>query len=63
MAKGTICGIHAISSGAFAAAMRWVVRGGHRVRKDTRNNQGRWLAIDLAAIAGHRASENEILAR
>ena len=53
--RGELCGlqIHDIDldRGLVHVAFNYVVRGGQRVRKDTKTHQDRWLAIDPATCA------------
>ena len=48
--RGELCGLQIrdmdLDRGLVHVAFNYVVRGGHRVRKDTKTHQDRWLAID-----------------
>src|SRR6516165_1346957 len=48
--RGELCGLQArdiyLDQGLIHVAFNYVVRGGQRVRKDTKTHQVRWLAID-----------------
>jgi integrase len=48
--RGELCGLQLrdidLNRGLVHVAFNYVVRGGQRVRKDTRTHQDRWLAID-----------------
>ena len=48
--RGELCGLQLcdidLDRGVVHVAFNWVVRGGQRVRKDTKTHQDRWLAID-----------------
>jgi integrase len=48
--RGELCGLQIrdihLDQGLFHVAFNYVVRGGQRVRKDTKTHQDRWLAID-----------------
>ena len=53
--RGELCGLQArdihLDRGMIHVAFNYVVRGGQRVRKDTKTHQDRWLAIDPATCA------------
>ena len=58
--RGELCGLQLrdidLDRGLIHVAFNYVVRGGQRVRKDTKTHQDRWLAIDpdtCALIATH----------
>jgi integrase len=58
--RGELCGLQIrdvdLDQGLIHVAFNYVVRGGQRVRKDTKTHQDRWLAIDpdtCALIATH----------
>ena len=58
--RGELCGLQLrdidLGRGLIHVAFNYVVRGGQRVRKDTKTHQDRWLAIDpdtCALIATH----------
>ena len=58
--RGELCGLQIrdidLDRGLVHVAFNYVVRGGQRVRKDTKTHQDRWLAIDpdtCALIATH----------
>ena len=58
--RGELCGLQLrdidLGRGLIHVAFNYVVRGGQRVRKDTKPHQDRWLAIDpdtCALIATH----------
>jgi integrase len=58
--RGELCGLQLcdidLDRGLVHVAFNYVVRGGQRVRKDTKTHQDRWLAIDpdtCALIATH----------
>jgi len=58
--RGELCGLQIrdidLERGLVHVAFNYVVRGGQRVRKDTKTHQDRWLAIDpdtCALIANH----------
>jgi integrase len=48
--RGELCGLQVrdvhLDQGLIHVAFNYVVRGGQRVRKDTKTHQDRWLAID-----------------
>jgi integrase len=48
--RGELCGLQVrdihLDQGLMHVAFNYVVRGGQRVRKDTKTHQDRWLAID-----------------
>ena len=48
--RGELCGLQIrdidLARGLVHVAFNYVVRGGQRVRKDTKTHQDRWLAID-----------------
>ena len=48
--RGELCGLQIrdidLGRGLVHVAFNYVVRGGQRVRKDTKTHQDRWLAID-----------------
>jgi integrase len=48
--RGELCGLQIrdidLDRGLVHVALNYVVRGGQRVRKDTKTHQDRWLAID-----------------
>ena len=48
--RGELCGLQVrdihLDQGLVHVAFNYVVRGGQRVRKDTKTHQDRWLAID-----------------
>jgi integrase len=48
--RGELCGLQIrdidLDRGLMHVAFNYVVRGGRRVRKDTKTHQDRWLAID-----------------
>jgi integrase len=48
--RGELCGLQIcdldLTGGTVHVAFNYVVRGGQRVRKDTKTHQDRWLAID-----------------
>src|SRR6185312_16803304 len=48
--RGELCGLQIrdiyLDQGLIHVAFNYVVRGGQRVRKDTKTHQDRWLAID-----------------
>jgi integrase len=48
--RGELCGLQIrdldLDSGLIHVAFNYVVRGGQRIRKDTKTHQDRWLAID-----------------
>ena len=48
--RGELCGLQVrdihLNQGLIHVAFNYVVRGGQRVRKDTKTHQDRWLAID-----------------
>ena len=50
MRRGELCGLQIrdidLDRGLVHVAFNYVVRGGQRVRKDTKTHQDRWLAID-----------------
>ena len=53
--RGELCGLQIrdidLDRGLVHVAFNYVVRGGQRVRKDTKTHQDRWLAIDPATCA------------
>ena len=53
--RGELCGLQIrdidLDQGLVHVAFNYVVRGGQRVRKDTKTHQDRWLAIDPATCA------------
>ncbi len=53
--RGELCGLQLrdinLDRGLVHVAFNYVVRGGQRVRKDTKTHQDRWLAIDPATCA------------
>ncbi|MGH8919484.1 MAG: tyrosine-type recombinase/integrase, partial [Actinomycetes bacterium] len=53
--RGELCGLQIrdvdLGRGLVHIAFNYVVRGGRRVRKDTKTHQDRWLAIDPATCA------------
>jgi integrase len=53
--RGELCGLQLcdidLDQGLVHVAFNYVVRGGQRVRKDTKTHQDRWLAIDSATCA------------
>jgi integrase len=53
--RGELCGLQIrdidLDRGLMHVAFNYVVRGGQRVRKDTKTHQDRWLAIDPATCA------------
>jgi integrase len=53
--RGELCGLQIcdidLDRGTVHVAFNYVVRGGQRVRKDTKTHQDRWLAIDPATCA------------
>ena len=58
--RGELCGLQIrdidLDRGLVHVAFNYIVRGGQRVRKDTKTHQDRWLAIDpdtCALIAGY----------
>src|SRR5208282_4140925 len=58
--RGELCGLQIcdidLDRGLVHVAFNYVVRGGQRIRKDTKTHQDRWLAIDpdtCALIATH----------
>jgi integrase len=58
--RGELCGLQIrdidLDRGLVHVAFNYVVRGGQRVRKDTKTHQDRWLAIDpdtCALVATH----------
>jgi integrase len=60
VSRGELCGLQVrdidLGRGLIHVAFNYVVRGGQRVRKDTKTHQDRWLAIDpdtCALIATH----------
>jgi integrase len=52
---GALCGLQIrdidLDRGLVHVAFNYVVRGGQRVRKDTKTHQDRWLAIDTDTCA------------
>jgi len=52
--RGELCGLQIRDVGLDRAlvhvAFNYVVRGGRRVRKDTKTHQDRWLAIDPVTL-------------
>jgi hypothetical protein len=62
--RGELCGLQLrdidLDRGLVHVAFNYVVRGGQRVRKDTKTHQDRWLAIDpdtcalIASVVGDR---------
>ncbi len=50
MRRGELCGLQIrdvdLDRGLVHVAFNYVVRGGQRVRKDTKTHQDRWLAMD-----------------
>ena len=65
--RGELCGLQVrdiyLDQGLIHVAFNYVVRGGQRVRKDTKTHQDRWLAIDPDTCALIAAELNEIRAR
>ena len=55
MRRGELCGLWIrdidLGRGLVHVAFNYIVRGGRRVRKDTKTHQDRWLAIDQASCA------------
>src|SRR6266480_6591662 len=53
--RGELCGLQIrdidLDRGLVHVAFNYVVRGGRRVRKDTKTHQDRWLAIDPVTCA------------
>ena len=53
--RGELCGLQIcdidLDRGTVHVAFNYVVRGGQRVRKDTKTHQDRWLAIDPETCA------------
>jgi integrase len=53
--RGELCGLQIrdidLDRGLMHVAFNYVVRGGQRVRKDTKTHQDRWLAIDPDSCA------------
>jgi integrase len=53
--RGELCGLQVrnidLDQGLIHVAFNYIVRGGQRVRKDTKTHQDRWLAIDLDTCA------------
>jgi integrase len=64
--RGELCGLQVrdiyLDQGLVHVAFNYVVRGGQRVRKDTKTHQDRWLAIDPDTCALIAAELNEIRA-
>jgi len=64
--RGELCGLQIRDIDLVRAlvhvAFNYVVRGGQRVRKDTKTHQDRWLAIDLDTCALIAACLGEIRA-
>src|SRR5215831_12482457 len=64
--RGELCGLQVrdiyLDQGLIHVAFNYVVRGGQRVRKDTKTHQDRWLAIDPDTCALIAAELNEIRA-
>ncbi len=64
--RGELCGLQAcdiyLDQGLIHVAFNYVVRGGQRIRKDTKTHQDRWLAIDPDTCALIAAELNEIRA-
>jgi integrase len=54
--RGKLCGLQIrdidLERGLAHVASNYVVRGGRRVRKDTKTHQDRWLAIDPDTTRG-----------
>ena len=59
MRRGELCGLQIrdidLDRGLVHIAFNYVIRGGQRVRKDTKTHQDRWLAIDpdTGALPAH----------
>ena len=53
--RGELCGLQIrdidLDQGLVHVAFNYVIRGGRRVRKDTKTHQDRWLAIDPVTCA------------
>ena len=64
--RGELCGLQIrdidLDRGLVHVAFNYVVRGGQRVRKDTKTHQDRWLAIDPDTCALIAAYLDEIRA-
>jgi integrase len=67
--RGELCGLQIrdidLDRGLVHVAFNYVVRGGQRVRKDTKTHQDRWLAIDpdtCALIANYLDETSAALA-
>ena len=64
--RGELCGLQIrdinLHNGLVHVAFNYVVRGGQRVRKDTKTHQDRWLAIDPDTCALVAAYLDEIRA-
>ena len=67
--RGELCGLQIrdvdLDRGLVHVAFNYVVRAGHRIRKDTKTHQNRWLAIDpvtCALVVGYLAEVNAELA-
>ena len=67
--RGELCGLQirdiGLDRGLVHVAFNYVVRGGQRVRKDTKTHQDRWLAIDpdtCALIASYMDEARTTLA-
>jgi integrase len=67
--RGELCGLQIcdldLAGGTVHVAFNYVVRGGQRVRKDTKTHQDRWLAIDpdtCALVASYLREVREALA-
>ena len=62
--RGELCGLQVrdihLGQGSIHVAFNYVVRGGQRVRKDTKTHQDRWLAIDPDTCALIAANLDEI---
>ncbi len=66
MRRGELCGLQIrdidLARGLVHVAFNYVVRGGQRVRKDTKTHQDRWLAIDPYTCALVKTYLDEIRA-
>src|SRR5215475_8436189 len=64
--RGELCGLQVrdiyLNQGLIHVAFNYVVRGGQRIRKDTKTHQDRWLAIDPDTCVLIAAELNEIRA-
>jgi integrase len=64
--RGELCGLQVrdiyLDQGLIHVAFNYVVRGGQRIRKDTKTHQDRWIATDPHTCALIAAELNEIRA-